>query len=381
MLEDQNIRYAILKYVLEKGISARKLGFSPNYINRVKRRLLPVSDNLLRACLKFLNTHELEEILLSPLTKSPITDTERERIQFFFKIILQLVYAEKENGTITEEELKALNLDYATLKFIKERFLIRKKGECYLLDKRNSLVREAYVFVGYLEKFDEEREKALQRLRAIRNVILKLAHRLETYPIKDRELLITSIVVYDTMIQEEEAINKALLSLCRANCLHSDVDCIKIIRLLLDKWHLKFMFILRVLTPRVGLSVDIGKVLELVKSIPNDVEALKFLKESIIKILSSTTENVDLPKSLINNFWYEMKSHSSIILGIVDQKKMAYRFSRILWDLVLEELEDYIDYLKNEELRELEKVISNVVSRILEVSIDNLYKDLGGLIA
>ena len=235
--------------------------------------------------------------------------------------------------------------------------------------------------MGYLEKFDEEREKALQRLRAIRNVILKLAHRLETYPIKDRELLITSIVVYDTMIQEEEAINKALLSLCRANCLHSDVDCIKIIRLLLDKWHLKFMFILRVLTPRVGLSVDIGKVLELVKSIPNDVEALKFLKESIIKILSSTTENVDLPKSLINNFWYEMKSHSSIILGIVDQKKMAYRFSRILWDLVLEELEDYIDYLKNEELRELEKVISNVVSRILEVSIDNLYKDLGGLIA
>ena len=45
---DQDTRYRILMYVLgEKRVISTKLGYSLNYINRVKRRVLRVSDEVL----------------------------------------------------------------------------------------------------------------------------------------------------------------------------------------------------------------------------------------------------------------------------------------------------------------------------------------------
>ncbi|MCS7365395.1 MAG: hypothetical protein NDF54_08165, partial [archaeon GB-1867-035] len=54
----QNVRHRILIYVLKKGISSTMLGFSSNYINRVKRGVLRVSDNLVKACLKHITLEE-----------------------------------------------------------------------------------------------------------------------------------------------------------------------------------------------------------------------------------------------------------------------------------------------------------------------------------
>jgi len=60
---DQDTRYRILMYVLrEKKVTSTKLGYSSNYINRVKRRVLRVSDGVLRACLKFLSIEEYTRI-------------------------------------------------------------------------------------------------------------------------------------------------------------------------------------------------------------------------------------------------------------------------------------------------------------------------------
>ena len=50
-------------YVLrEKKVTSTKLGYSSNYINRVKRRVLRVSDGVLRVCLKLLSIEEYTRI-------------------------------------------------------------------------------------------------------------------------------------------------------------------------------------------------------------------------------------------------------------------------------------------------------------------------------
>ena len=60
---NQDTRYKILTYLLkERKLTSRQLGYSPNYINRVKRKVLPVSDGLIKACLRHLSLAEFRKL-------------------------------------------------------------------------------------------------------------------------------------------------------------------------------------------------------------------------------------------------------------------------------------------------------------------------------
>ena len=60
---DQDTRYKILMYLLkDRRVTSRRLGYSANYINRVKRRVLPVSDGLVKACLRHLSLEEYHRL-------------------------------------------------------------------------------------------------------------------------------------------------------------------------------------------------------------------------------------------------------------------------------------------------------------------------------
>jgi len=371
VLEDQDVRLRILEYVLEKGISARELGFSPSYINRVKRRLLPVSDNLLKACLKFLSSHELKEILSSH--EAPATNTESAWLQFLFKLIMQLVHIERENGNITEEHLQVLNLDPATLKFIIDRFLIKKKKGCYLLDKRNLLVREAYVFIEYLERFESKRRDALEKLHATSDSLHELTRRLKILPREDRMLLVMNVVTYDIMVQEEEVVNKVLLHLQMCG----DLKYIETLRKALNDQAYKYALVLRVFTSQMRLPFDVKRVCRLMESTLTGISMFESLWRNVTSVLVGIARKVDLtdlPESLIDNFWSKFKEFATPLsdINIINQRNLARRFSRLLWNLVLEELEDFLDYLKNEELKELEKTINSVVASVLEVDVNYL---------
>ena len=60
---DQDTRYKILMYLIkDRKVTSRRLGYSANYINRVKRKVLPVSDGLIEACLRHLSLEEYHRL-------------------------------------------------------------------------------------------------------------------------------------------------------------------------------------------------------------------------------------------------------------------------------------------------------------------------------
>jgi len=71
---DQEVRYRIFKYLWDKGVRSRQLGYHPTTLNRVKNRVIPISDALLKRMLAFLSVDEFAKLITGEEVKPALSE-------------------------------------------------------------------------------------------------------------------------------------------------------------------------------------------------------------------------------------------------------------------------------------------------------------------
>jgi len=279
-------------------------------------------------------------------------------------------------GIISEDDLRALNIDPVMLNLIKEHFLVRRSNGFYDLNRQKDIVREAFVFLEYLDDFKgEKRVEALKKLRNVCDSLRELKREMESRPHSDNLALIVSIVAYDIMLQEEDVINRTLIDLFREE-LYKQYD--EILRRVLNDWRYKYFLVLSVLACQIKVRVeDVDYLLENARRIPETVESLRLLKKELVTILNCIkSEKFVLPSSLVR----EIKVSHLLNIRNTDINKvneaLACRLSRLFWDIILEELYEYIDFIKNEELDKLDEFVKDIVLSGLNVDLNKLKEEV-----
>ena len=71
---DQEVRYRIFKYLWDKGVRSSQLGYHPTTLNRVKNRVIPISDALLKRMLAFLSVDEFAKLITGKEVKPALSE-------------------------------------------------------------------------------------------------------------------------------------------------------------------------------------------------------------------------------------------------------------------------------------------------------------------
>ncbi|RLE55240.1 MAG: hypothetical protein DRJ40_08610 [Thermoprotei archaeon] len=158
----QDVRRRLLEYVLAKGVRPSDLGYDRTYIYRVRKGLRPVTDELLRAVLKYLTVDEYVEVVGE---KPPV---EEATVNDIIKVI---------SKALRDPEFRKILITYL------ERYLgdyIRACSSTYTVSEE-----DIEYFVKVLRSEGRSEKTIREHLRYLRRALSDLDFTLSPEPVED----------------------------------------------------------------------------------------------------------------------------------------------------------------------------------------------------